>query len=158
MSHVTHTNESCVCVCVCVCVRVCACVWRMRHVTQTNESCRTRATQWGNRQNESYDTYEWVMSHQWMSHVKQANESCHTNEWVMPHKQMSHVTWCVVFYGTLTCAAQLIRPAQQATPAGPFVHTTKHCNTLQHTATHCNILQHLLGIRTKGPCNHSLVV
>jgi len=54
----------------------------MRHVTHMNASCHT---------------YEWVMSHKWMS-----LESCHTNEWalchvtqmnepwVMSHKWMSH--------------------------------------------------------------------
>jgi len=43
-------------------------------------------------QNESCHTYEWVMSHIWMSHVTQVNESCHTCEWVMSHIWMSHVT------------------------------------------------------------------
>ena len=43
-------------------------------------------------------TYEWVMSHIWMSHVTHMNESCHTHmneschtcEWVMSHIWMSH--------------------------------------------------------------------
>ena len=35
--------------------------------------------------NESCHTYEWVMSHMWMSHVTHMNESCHTYEWVMSH-------------------------------------------------------------------------
>jgi len=42
--------------------------------------------------NESCHTYEWVMSHIWMSHVTHMNESCHTYEWVMSHIWMSHVT------------------------------------------------------------------
>ena len=42
--------------------------------------------------NESCHTYEWVMSHIWMSHVTQMNESCHTYEWVMSYIWMSHVT------------------------------------------------------------------
>jgi len=41
--------------------------------------------------NESCHTYEWVMSHLWMSHVTHMNESCHTYEWVMSHLWMSHV-------------------------------------------------------------------
>jgi len=66
--------------------------------------------------NESCHTYEWVMSHIWMSHVPHTNksslpviftcvshvahmnescphvnESCHTYEWVMSHIWMSHV-------------------------------------------------------------------
>jgi len=32
--------------------------------------------------NESCHTYEWVMSHVWMSHVTRMNESCHTYECV----------------------------------------------------------------------------
>jgi len=35
--------------------------------------------------NESYHTYEWVMSHIWKSHVPHMNETSHTNEWVMSH-------------------------------------------------------------------------
>ena len=35
--------------------------------------------------NESCHTYEWVMSHIWMSHVTHMNESRHTYEWVMSH-------------------------------------------------------------------------
>jgi len=30
-------------------------------------------------------TYEWVMSHIWMSHVTYMNESCQIYEWVMSH-------------------------------------------------------------------------
>ena len=33
-------------------------------------------------------TYEWVMSHVWMSHVTYMNESCHIYEWVMSHVWM----------------------------------------------------------------------
>jgi len=43
--------------------------------------------------NESCHTYEWVMSHIWMSHVTHMNESCHTYEWVMSHIWMMHVTY-----------------------------------------------------------------
>ena len=32
--------------------------------------------------NESYHTYEWVMSHTWKSHVTHMNESCPISEWV----------------------------------------------------------------------------
>jgi len=41
--------------------------------------------------NESCPTYEWVVSHIWMSHVPHMNESCPTYEWVMSHTLMSHV-------------------------------------------------------------------
>ena len=35
--------------------------------------------------NESCLTYEWVMSHIWMSHVSHMNESCLSCEWMMRH-------------------------------------------------------------------------
>jgi len=37
-------------------------------------------------------TYEWVMSHIWMSRVTHMDESWHTYERVIPHIWMSHVT------------------------------------------------------------------
>ena len=37
----------------------------------------------GTHMNESWYTYEWAMSHMWMSHGPHLNESCHTCEWVM---------------------------------------------------------------------------
>jgi len=42
--------------------------------------------------NESWSTYEWAMSHTWISHVTRMNKSCHTYEWVMSHTWISHVT------------------------------------------------------------------
>jgi len=78
----------------CVCSRVCICMWVsvhmcvylywwwslcMSHVSHMNESCHT---------------YEWVMSHIWMSHVSHSiphiwmrhashmNESRHTHTWM----------------------------------------------------------------------------
>jgi len=41
--------------------------------------------------NELCRTYEWVMSHIWMSYVAHRNESCRTYECVMSHIGMSHV-------------------------------------------------------------------
>jgi len=43
----------------------------------------------------SCDSYEWVMSHIWMSHVTHVTsvpESCHICDWVMSHIWLSHVT------------------------------------------------------------------
>jgi len=42
--------------------------------------------------NESYHTYELVISHVWMSHVTYVNESCQTYTWVISHVWMSHIT------------------------------------------------------------------
>jgi len=41
----------------------------------------------------SCHTYEWVMSHIWMSHVTHMNESCLTHEWVMSHMNESCHTY-----------------------------------------------------------------
>ena len=63
----------------------------------TYESCEYMS--YVTRMNESCHTYEWVMSHIWMSHVihmnesrRAWNESCRTYEWVMSQVWMSHVT------------------------------------------------------------------
>jgi len=40
----------------------------------------------------SHVTHEWVMSHIWLSHVTHKIESCHTYEWVMSHIRLNHVT------------------------------------------------------------------
>jgi len=71
----------------------------MSHVTHMNESFHTyewvMSHIWMSHvthMNESWHTYEWVMSHIWMSHGAHLNELCHTYEWVMSHIRMSHVT------------------------------------------------------------------
>jgi len=56
----------------------------MSHVTHMNESCT--------HTNESWRTYQWVMSFIWTSHVTHMTESCDTYEWVMSHIRMGHVT------------------------------------------------------------------
>jgi len=55
---------------------------RVRHASELSKALK----------GESCHTYEWVMSHVWMSHVTRINESCHTYGWVMSHVLMSHVT------------------------------------------------------------------
>jgi len=52
--------------------------------------------------NQSCHTYEWVMSHIWMSHVTHMNESCHTYESVMSHIWMSHVLCRMYRYTRVT--------------------------------------------------------
>ena len=58
-------------------------LWKyIQHSAEHSNPCRLLCTY----------TYEWFMSHIWMSHVTHMNESCHTYEWVMWHIWMSHVT------------------------------------------------------------------
>jgi len=109
-----HTNEVCI---RCECVvhmsqsrvtyeRVVCQIW-MSHVSRVNESCltslrriaRIRTSSWhshGHTSCHAYEcvvcTYEWVMSHIWMSRVSHMNESCVTYEWVVCRIWMSHVS------------------------------------------------------------------
>ena len=46
----------------------------------------------GERWGFKFHTYEWVMSHTWMSHVTHMDKSCHAHEWVMSRTWLSHVT------------------------------------------------------------------
>ena len=52
----------------------------MSHLNATNSMSRRNPQL--PYMNESFPTYEWVMSHIWMNHVPHTNESCHTYEWV----------------------------------------------------------------------------
>ena len=58
---------------------------------------------------ESCHTYEWVMSHIWMSHVTHMNESCHIYEWVMSHiwhnsgQYVAHINKSCVTYEWVVC-------------------------------------------------------
>jgi len=49
---------------------------------------------------ESCRTYEWGVSHVWMSHITRTNESYHTYEWVISHIWRRHVTHMKVSYHT----------------------------------------------------------
>jgi len=42
--------------------------------------------------NESCHTYEWVMSHIWMSHITHTDELCHTCKWIASNIRMDHIT------------------------------------------------------------------
>jgi len=59
----------------------------------------SRIMTWKKRKNKekkkiitSHHSYEWVMTHKWMSHVTRMKESYHPHEWVMTHVRMSHDT------------------------------------------------------------------
>ena len=85
--------------------------------------------------NESCHTYEWVMSHIWMSHVTHMNESCHTWEWVMSH------IWVVVSHIWMSNLAHVneSRDTYEWVMSHIWMRNVTHmnetCHTLQHTAT-----------------------
>jgi len=82
--------------------------------------------------NESCHTYEWVMSHIWMSHVTHMNESCHTYEWVMS-PIMRHVT------------QQIDNSLNKC--MHPFKHAqfNESCHTLMSHVTHWWVMSHIDG-------------
>jgi len=100
MSHVAHMNESC-----CTDEWVISYMW-MSHVAQMNNWCcfysvvrnslaALREALCANHiahVNEPCRTYEWAMSHVWVSIVIHTNELYHTYEWVMSYIWMRHVT------------------------------------------------------------------
>ena len=78
---------------------------------------------------ESCHTYEWVVSHIWMSRVTRMNESCHTYECVMSQIWMSHVThmneWCHVYEWVMS-----------HTWIRHVTHTNESCHKYIHESCH----------------------
>jgi len=102
-SHVTHENEHRVSY---ICVTWLIYMWHDSPICDMthSESCDTwKRTQSVTHMNESCHTYEWVMSHIWMSHVTHMNESCHTHEWVT--KSVTHMN--VSMGASVTCVSPL---------------------------------------------------
>jgi len=72
------------------------------------------------------------------------NESCQTYEWVMSHVCVSRVTCVYVLYVTrvnASCHAYECIQSKETHQNRPVLQQ-RLCKTLQHTATHCNTLQH----------------
>jgi len=96
-------------------------------------------------------TFEWVMSHTWMSRVFHLNELCLTYEWVVSFIWTSHVS----------CLRELIKEISRnhpsSSPDTPYCntlqHAATHCNTLHRTATHCDTLQHIASQYTATHCS-----
>jgi len=96
----------------------------MNHVTHMNESCLT---------------YEWVMSHIWMSHVTHMNESRLTYEWVTSHIWMRHVSHMNESCHTYECVTTRIWMRH-------VLHTSESCLTYKcvvsrTSMSHVSILQ-----------------
>ena len=74
------------------------------------------------------------------------NESCHTYEWAMSHTWMSHVTHINRFWACHAYRYTAAWQGQQSTAmyCNILQHPAAPCNTLQRTATHYNALQHTL--------------
>jgi len=106
--HVWRDSFMCVTWLIHMCNKTHSNVWHDLFIC-TNESCHTYEVHTRARGKwkieavyiscQAYHTYEWVMSHIWMSHVTHGmshvthiDASCHTYEWVMSHIWMSHIT------------------------------------------------------------------
>jgi len=97
MSHVTygrvmsHIHESChACMHMNLSDESC-------HIWMSHDTCKfhnhSNSERLVTRMSASCHTYEWAMSHIWMSHVKNMNWSCHVYEWVMSHMNELFDTW-----------------------------------------------------------------
>ena len=107
------------------------------------ESSRSSLIQWHVM---SYVTYEWIMSHIWMSHVTHTNESCHPYKWVMPPIRMSHVTHMKSVQAALECcSAQLVmswhqrRHVQHHIPTSHVAHVNVSCHAYKRVISHIRI-------------------
>ena len=136
-------------------------VWVMPHVDESRHSAMARDFVFGTQMNhvpyecfisrinesflmwishgthQSCLTYEWVMSHIWMSHVPHMNESCLTYEWVMSHIWMSHVSHmnesCLTYEWKATCVQY------QKTTTWSMTHVThmnESCLTYKRVMSH----------------------
>jgi len=99
--------------------------------------------------NESCHTYEWVMSHRWMSHVTRMNESCLKYEWVMSQIWMNHVTHLDDFCHCMRNSAECLLRKNKSCPVwmSHVTHMKRHvnvavcCSVVQCGAEWCSILQ-----------------
>ena len=112
--------------------------------------------------NESYPTYEFVMSRICMSHVPHMNETAnsplHMQLNTMQDTATHTATHCNTLQHTATHCNTLHHTATHCTT---LQHTATHCTTLQHTTTHCNTLQHTATAReyiksNPTQCSHLL--
>ena len=83
--------------------------------------------------NESCHTYQWVMSHTWMSHVAHMNESCHTNGSVTSHGNTLQytATHCNTLQHTATHYNEWVNS---------HMDHTKRAWAMSHTDESCHIL------------------
>jgi len=79
--------------------------------------------------NESYHTYEWVMSHIWMRPVTHMNASRHTYEWVMSHIWMGRVTHMNESCQTYECVMSRIWRSH-------VTHMKESCHTYECVVSH----------------------
>ena len=141
MSHVTHTNESCL-----------TYEWVMSHirislVTHTNESCHTHTNEsCHTHTNESCHTHTSVMPSR-STTICAALSSCHTYEWVMSHIWMSHVTHVPQWYPLRavrrnhiwlhrTFLMSNIRMSHVTHMRSHVSHTPKSCHTYEWVLSH----------------------
>ena len=115
--------------------------------------------------NEARHTFEWVMSHIWMSHVTHMKEACHTYEWGMSHRVMSHES-CVMSRSItlsrhvtqLSLSHSLVKSCImshiQIIPATHMNEKCRslYCSVLQCVAVWCSVLRCIAVCRSVLQC------
>ena len=131
--------------------------------------------------NESCPTYEWVMSHIWMSHVTRMNESCDSatassalgNEGVMSHTWKSHDTHVVKSSSTHKWVRShawmshiivqrihpLLFPACVHEPVTPWqsCHMNESCHTYEWVISHI-WMSHITHMNESYHTNESVMI
>jgi len=107
--------------------------------------------------NGSCHTYEWAMSHIWMSHVTPMNECGYTYEWVVSHIWMSHVTHvnesCPTYQSDMSSRARIESRQSHCTRTTQSCHTHRH-KSRQHTHVNKSCHTHI----NKACHTHTLVL
>jgi len=122
--YLQHVNVSATCECVCN-------MWMYLQHVNVSATSECICNMWMHLQhvNVSCHTYEWVMSHIWMSHVTHMNESCHTYEWVMSYIWMSRFTRTNESY---ICMSQVTHTRSHITVCNLSI-STSHKRFTRHT-------------------------
>ena len=91
--------------------------------------------------NESCHTYEWVMSHIWISHVPHMNESCPTYEWVMSSVKYAFLAIAIEChtYQCHTCFSSIPIAVRCPAGLGRTVHIDVSCPTYERVVPHISI-------------------
>jgi len=94
--------------------------------------------------NESCHTYEWVMSHIWMSHVTHMNESCHTYEWrLCVWALVGGYGICVTWMCDMTHSRVTLTHVCHVTYVWVMSYMNESCHTWMSHVTYVWVMSHM---------------